>query len=330
MTDTAATYSRSVTVDLPDWASGTVTFNLLSFFAAAGTEGFPQKSYTLTLDGSGTGTQILPVPDNTGAASWLWEIVTPDDVKYTATLAYDASAIQLTAWLAAALSSDTPNSLTDTFVLKDGDTMTGLLTLSGAPTDDLHASTKKYVDDNGGAAAIDDLSDVTITSVADSEVLAYDNGSSMWINETLSEAGIADTSHAHEMSDLGGLGFSADDYVHWDGDEWTLITPANVLADIGALPEDAGILSKSTTYEVAAGDEGKIIECDGTFTVTFPDSLDAGFQVTIVNVGSGTITLAAATTLVGEGTLLETQYTGAVVYHRGSDVWLAMGKLTSA
>jgi len=35
----------------------------------------------------------------------------------------------------------------ETYVLKAGDTMTGLLTLSGAPTTDLHAATKKYVDD---------------------------------------------------------------------------------------------------------------------------------------------------------------------------------------
>jgi hypothetical protein len=35
----------------------------------------------------------------------------------------------------------------DTKVAKAGDTMTGLLTLSGAPTNDLHAATKKYVDD---------------------------------------------------------------------------------------------------------------------------------------------------------------------------------------
>src|SRR3990167_7950133 len=34
-----------------------------------------------------------------------------------------------------------------THVLKAGDTMTGYLTLSGAPTVDLHAATKKYVDD---------------------------------------------------------------------------------------------------------------------------------------------------------------------------------------
>ena len=33
---------------------------------------------------------------------------------------------------------------------KAGDTMTGALTLSGAPTSNLHAATKKYVDDNAG------------------------------------------------------------------------------------------------------------------------------------------------------------------------------------
>lgn len=91
---------------------------------------------------------------------------------------------------------------------------------------------------------------------------------------------------------------------------------------------DARIISKNATYEVAAGDAAKIIECDGTFTVTFPDSLDAGFQVVIVNVGSGTITLAAATTLQGKGTQLTAQYGAATAYHRGSDVWLAFGDLS--
>ena len=38
-----------------------------------------------------------------------------------------------------------------------GGTLTGLVTLSGAPTSDLHAATKKYVDDNaGGGSAYDD------------------------------------------------------------------------------------------------------------------------------------------------------------------------------
>ena len=43
--------------------------------------------------------------------------------------------------------SYSPVSPDDRYVNKAGDTMTGSLTLSGAPTSDLHASTKKYVDD---------------------------------------------------------------------------------------------------------------------------------------------------------------------------------------
>ena len=40
-------------------------------------------------------------------------------------------------------------------VAKSGDTMTGALTLPGAPTVDLHAATKKYVDDNAGGGGAD-------------------------------------------------------------------------------------------------------------------------------------------------------------------------------
>ena len=55
-----------------------------------------------------------------------------------------------------------------------------------------------------------------------------------------------------------------------------------------------------------------------------------GMKVDIVNVGTGTITLAASTTLQSKNskTKLETQYGGASVYHRGSNVWLAVGDLT--
>jgi hypothetical protein len=39
-------------------------------------------------------------------------------------------------------------------VLTDGDTMTGPLTLSGDPTEALHAATKQYVDNNAGGAKV--------------------------------------------------------------------------------------------------------------------------------------------------------------------------------
>ena len=52
--------------------------------------------------------------------------------------------------IAAAL-ADTAN-FSDTVVLKSGSTMTGALTLSGAPTSSLHAATKAYVDTVAGSA----------------------------------------------------------------------------------------------------------------------------------------------------------------------------------
>lgn len=70
-----------------------------------------------------------------------------------------------------------------------------------------------YVDDGspawqertaGGASAIGDLSDVTITSVATGEVLAY-NGTA-WVNQSLAEAGIAAASHSHTLSDISDSG----------------------------------------------------------------------------------------------------------------------------
>ncbi|GAI44814.1 unnamed protein product, partial [marine sediment metagenome] len=51
----------------------------------------------------------------------------------------------------------------DIYVKRIGDIMTGPLTLSGAPTIDLHAATKKYVDDHIG----DGLTGITDASLYD-------------------------------------------------------------------------------------------------------------------------------------------------------------------
>lgn len=111
----------------------------------------------------------------------------------------------------------------------------------------------------------------------------------------------------------------------------TTHTGLSTTAHGGILPQDAGILSKSGAYQLAAGDEGKIIECDGTFTVTLPDGLDEGFQVAIVNIGTGVITLAAATTLTTKDSAvtLADQYGGATVYRSPTtNVWRAIGDLS--
>jgi len=73
-----------------------------------------------------------------------------------------------------------------------------------------------------------------------------------------------------------------------------------------------GVSAKSTGYTVVAGDRGKLIDCDGTFTLslTAAATLGAGFAFAVRNSGSGTITIdpnsteqidGAATITLGAG-----------------------------
>ena len=52
---------------------------------------------------------------------------------------------------------------------------------------------------------LNSITDVTITGVTDNEVLAYDVGSSEWINQTPSQAGLAAASHTHVESEITDL-----------------------------------------------------------------------------------------------------------------------------
>jgi len=55
---------------------------------------------------------------------------------------------------------------------------------------------------NPHTTTILNLDDVTITTIADNEILTYNNSTSKWINETLSEAGISATGHTHTASNI--------------------------------------------------------------------------------------------------------------------------------
>lgn len=106
--------------------------------------------------------------------------------------------------------------------------------------------------------------------------------------------------------------------------------PHSVTAvQVDALPIDAGIVAVNGARDLATTDNGKILECTGTFALNCPNGLDAGFQVALVNVGSGTITITATTTLQSKDSAvtLDTQYAAATLYHRGSNVWLLAGDI---
>jgi len=87
--------------------------------------------------------------------------------------------------------------------------------------------------------------------------------------------------------------------------------------------------SASGTYTLVAADENKTIEFStaSPITVTLPNGLSTSFGCTLVNAGGGVITLSATGTLQSTATTIETQYTGAYVQHKGSNVWTAQGAL---
>lgn len=93
------------------------------------------------------------------------------------------------------------------------------------------------------------------------------------------------------------------------------------------------IEGKSAAFTLAQADNRKVLECNGTFTVTLPAGLAIGSSVTIVNSGTGTISLAAGTsaTLASAGGhyQVSAQWGIATAYVAASDAWRAFGDLTS-
>jgi hypothetical protein len=96
----------------------------------------------------------------------------------------------------------------------------------------------------------------------------------------------------------------------------------------GQLVTEAG-----TSRTLSADDNGKIIACTSSsaVTITCPTGLGIGFNCTIIQMGTGEVTLAAGgfATLVSYSSLFSTmgQYAVISVVGVGSDTFVAAGNL---
>ena len=110
--------------------------------------------------------------------------------------------------------------------------------------------------------AINGVSDVTITSAADNEVLAYDNSSSTWINQTAAEAGLATSAQGTNADTAHGWGN------HASAGYLTAITGQNLssLNDVSSTsPTDNYVLTydaSSSTWGPEASTGGGVAEAD--------------------------------------------------------------------
>lgn len=73
--------------------------------------------------------------------------------------------------------------------------LNGIVSMSTGAGDNDKFVSQGYVDDSIAAISttLGGLTDVTITTVTDDEILQYDSGSALWINQTFTEAGIQST-----------------------------------------------------------------------------------------------------------------------------------------
>lgn len=160
------------------------------------------------------------------------------------------------------------------------------------------------IESEGGSAALGDLTNVTITSVADNEVLAYDSGSSKWINQTASEAGLLATS---------AIGTTVQAY---DADltTWAGVTPGTGVTT--ALAVNVGSSGAFVTNGGALGTPsgGTLTNCTGlpvagitasTSTALGVGSIELGHatDTTLTRVSAGVVAIEGANIIVSGGAL---------------------------
>lgn len=149
----------------------------------------------------------------------------------------------------------------------------------------------------GQPPTIDDLNDVTITSVSDNEVLAYDNSSSSWINQSASDAGLA--TEVYVQNNFGPK----------------FLTETS---------------EQTSSYTLALGDINKVVLMSvDTGTLTVPTNASVAFPVgTVINVYNInptdlTIQGDSGVTVRNAGALAE--YGEVSLRKRATDEWVLAG-----
>lgn len=176
---------------------------------------------------------------------------------------------------------------------------------------DLDKYTQAEVDSllAGLASAMDDLTDVTITTAAAGEILKWSG--TAWINNTLAEAGISAVGHTHLIADITDF---TDNSTNWDtafgwGDHAAGGYLLNLVEDLtpqlgGPLDLNAQNITDTTSTDISLSKTGA-----GSLTISsaggglFLQTASGDGNVAISAHGTGLVTIDGATidsTLIGQ------------------------------
>lgn len=102
---------------------------------------------------------------------------------------------------------------------------------------------------------------------------------------------------------------------------------------VTAAQTSARIVSKSSAYTLQSSDAGCLFAVTGTTTITIPSTLAVGTEIEVLNYGTGTITVKAASgvtlngTSAGSKTITE-RYTSAVIKAITATAWVIQGAIS--
>ena len=94
---------------------------------------------------------------------------------------------------------------------------------------------------------------------------------------------------------------------------------------------DVSVESETSGVTVDDSYSGKIVNLNGTFTVTLPTGLRVGWNALFVNIGTGTVTFAAgagATLNTKNSNVLLAQDEGVTIYRQAADTYRGVGGLS--
>ena len=102
---------------------------------------------------------------------------------------------------------------------------------------------------------------------------------------------------------------------------------------VTAAQTSARIVSKSSAYTLLSSDAGCLIAVTGTTTITVPSTLAVGTEIEVLNYGTGTVTVQAASGVTLNGTSagskqITKQYTSAVLKAITATAWVIQGAIS--
>jgi hypothetical protein len=177
------------------------------------------------------------------------------------------------------------------------------------------------------SASLNDLTDVSINSVADQHVLKYSSASG-WVNGPI-------TILAPSSLTLSTTSSTTDAVIFWDSTN-KKIKVGNGTISLDFTSSNLITNSQVASYTLVLADKDKLIEMNvaSANTVTIPTNTSVAFpigsQITILQVGAGQTTLVAGsgvTVNATPGLKLRAQWSSVTLIKRGTDTWVALGDL---